>query len=248
MITNDNITIFDIIDDEYIRDKVTDNKNNYLVYKHTFPDGKVYIGRTKDKENRWRLNGEGYYLNKELYSAINKVGWNNVTTTILEDNLTNNESRILESLFIILYNSENPIIGYNRTHLKEHYLQYEKDHGYKYKKTHINKKKEIKPKKVITEQDKKDFVEFLKSFTNKRLYVEDRKMIKEKFKEIYCKRDNGIKTFNALLEENYSGVFDYRFYDKDEFGKPYKDTKRKLTIDLDNPHYLQTYWILKSIK
>lgn len=92
------------------------------------------------------------------------------------------------------------------------------------------------------------FVEFLKFFINKRLYVEDRKIIKEKFKEIYCKRDNGIKTFNALLEENYSGVFDYRFYDKDEFGKPYKDTKRKLTIDLDNPHYLQTYWILKSIK
>lgn len=34
--------------------------NNYIVYKHIFPNNKIYIGLTRQKpERRWR-NGDGY--------------------------------------------------------------------------------------------------------------------------------------------------------------------------------------------
>lgn len=46
---------------------------NYIVYKHTTPNYKVYIGITsyKNVNQRWR-DGEGYKQNKHFYSAIKK--------------------------------------------------------------------------------------------------------------------------------------------------------------------------------
>ena len=38
--------------------------NNYNVYKHTFPDGKIYIGVSTNPLKRWS-NGHGYYFNEE---------------------------------------------------------------------------------------------------------------------------------------------------------------------------------------
>lgn len=46
---------------------------NYKVYMHRFPNGKVYIGITNQPiKNRWR-NGEGY-KNQIVYSAIQNMG------------------------------------------------------------------------------------------------------------------------------------------------------------------------------
>ena len=50
----------------------------YVVYKHTTPSGKVYIGITGLKpERRWR-NGNGYKDNEHFYRAILKYGWDNI--------------------------------------------------------------------------------------------------------------------------------------------------------------------------
>lgn len=44
----------------------------YFVYKHTFPNGKIYIGITDQKpERRWR-NGIGYRRQPYVYNAIKK--------------------------------------------------------------------------------------------------------------------------------------------------------------------------------
>ena len=51
--------------------------NNYNVYKHTFPDGKIYIGVSINPLKRWS-NGHGYYFNVELDKAIQEVGWENI--------------------------------------------------------------------------------------------------------------------------------------------------------------------------
>jgi len=45
---------------------------NYIVYKHTAPNGKIYIGVTSQKANqRWK-NGFGYRPNKHFFSDIVK--------------------------------------------------------------------------------------------------------------------------------------------------------------------------------
>ena len=60
----------------------------YSVYKHTSPNGKVYIGITSRKpEQRWS-NGYGYVKNKHFTHAINKYGWENIKHEILFSNLT----------------------------------------------------------------------------------------------------------------------------------------------------------------
>ena len=47
----------------------------HLVYKHTAPNGKVYIGITKNLPNaRWN-EGAGYETQKKFYKAIQTFGW-----------------------------------------------------------------------------------------------------------------------------------------------------------------------------
>ena len=56
---------------------------DYVVYKHTSPSGKVYIGITgQDIHRRWRNNGEGY-RGQLFYNAIKKYGWENISHEIL---------------------------------------------------------------------------------------------------------------------------------------------------------------------
>lgn len=55
----------------------------FLVYKHTFKDGKVYIGITKNNaKTRWQ-NGKGYKQNIRMFKAIEKQGWDNIQHEIL---------------------------------------------------------------------------------------------------------------------------------------------------------------------
>lgn len=82
----------------------------YKVYKLTFPNGKYYIEKTKQRpEDRWN-NGEGYQ-GQRVYQAIVKYGWNNVKKEILASDLNDKEAAKIEHICIKLYNSmEN---GYN---------------------------------------------------------------------------------------------------------------------------------------
>ena len=90
-------------------------KNNkaYFVYKHTFPNDKVYIGITSyEKPNgRWR-NGKGY-KSQYVYRAINKYGWENIKHEILFENLSKVEAEAKEVELIAKYKSNNSKYGYN---------------------------------------------------------------------------------------------------------------------------------------
>lgn len=60
----------------------------FIVYKHTAPNGKSYIGITsRNPEVRWK-NGHGYQGQKKFYNAILKYGWDNFTHEILFEGLT----------------------------------------------------------------------------------------------------------------------------------------------------------------
>lgn len=86
----------------------------YLVYKHTTPCGKVYIGITKQTaENRWK-NGNGYKSSPHFWSAIQCYGWKNITHEILHDGLTAEDACEYERRYIEKYRATDRRYGYNQ--------------------------------------------------------------------------------------------------------------------------------------
>jgi len=88
-------------------------KTPYYVYRHTLPNGKVYIGITsQNPEIRWQ-SGFGYSDNLDFSEDIKKYGWDNIQHDILFDNLDEYDARMKEIELIKQYNSNNPEYGYN---------------------------------------------------------------------------------------------------------------------------------------
>lgn len=88
--------------------------NNYIVYKHTSPSNKVYIGITsQNPSRRWRKNGDGYKSHIYFYRAIQKYGWDNFKHEILFTGLTKQEAEKKEIELISFFNSNNEQYGYN---------------------------------------------------------------------------------------------------------------------------------------
>lgn len=84
-------------------------ERNYSVYIHEFPDGKYYVGLTKQSlEARWQ-NGDGY-KSQPVYDAILNFGWNSINHYSIDD-LTREEAQELEKELIKKYNSVDN--GYN---------------------------------------------------------------------------------------------------------------------------------------
>lgn len=98
-----------------VKKKVEKGNNTWLVYCHTFPNGKVYIGITGQKPTvRW-ANGKGYSKNSSVRDAIDKYGWENVKHEILFENLTEKEAKAKEIQLIKKYDANDPLYGYNIT-------------------------------------------------------------------------------------------------------------------------------------
>lgn len=89
--------------------------NNYILYKHTSPSKKVYIGITKRLPEQRYNYGHGYRGNPHFFNAIKKYGWNNFSHEVLESGLSEEEAKKREIELISLYDSTNPSKGYNRS-------------------------------------------------------------------------------------------------------------------------------------
>lgn len=88
---------------------------DYCVYKHTSPNGKVYIGVTSTSTKRRWGNGSGYVHNEHFYRAIQKYGWDNFTHEILSTGLSAEDAAVEERQLIALYCANDPQHGYNLT-------------------------------------------------------------------------------------------------------------------------------------
>lgn len=95
---------------------------NYCVYKHTFPNGKVYIGITcENPKDRWKKDGSGYLTKKKngeyrqplMAYAVIKYGWDSVEHEILFSGLIKEEAESKEQELIAKYKSNNRDFGYN---------------------------------------------------------------------------------------------------------------------------------------
>lgn len=89
-------------------------RGTWMVYKHTAPDGKVYIGITSQSlQNRYLKNGTGYRNNKDLDDAIRMQGWENFKHEIMDANLTREEALEVEDTLIDQYNALSAQHGFN---------------------------------------------------------------------------------------------------------------------------------------
>lgn len=88
----------------------------YKIYVYTFPNGKVYVGKTKTSiEQRAGSNGCRYGDNTLVGRAIRKYGWINVKKEILVDNLSESEANKKEREIIRELDATNRLCGYNLT-------------------------------------------------------------------------------------------------------------------------------------
>ena len=83
----------------------------YIVYKHTCPNGKVYIGITSNYARR--CVPSNYKHNIRWTRAINKYGWKDIKHEILFENLTKEEACQKEIELIALHKSTDQRFGYN---------------------------------------------------------------------------------------------------------------------------------------
>ncbi len=90
--------------------------DKHIIYVHTFPNGKKYVGQCKgesmaDAKERWR-NGFGY-KSQMVFRAIVKFGWVNVKHEILKVVEGQEEADRWERYFILLWNTTDRDCGYN---------------------------------------------------------------------------------------------------------------------------------------
>ena len=85
---------------------------SYTVYVHKTPNGKLYIGITKQSCNiRW--NSGKNYKSGRFKSAIKKYGWDNIEHIVLLENLSEEIAYECEKYLISKYNTTDKRYGYN---------------------------------------------------------------------------------------------------------------------------------------
>ena len=144
--------------------------SEYKVYMHTNKvNGKKYIGITCQKGcRRWRHDGYGYKGSCYFYSAIQKYGWANFETVILEAGLSKEEAEKREIELIKLHKTTNKAKGYNITSggniIGNHTEETRKIMSEKAKKrpvdyTKIRKMQEINKGRKLTQEQRKNMSE-----------------------------------------------------------------------------------------
>jgi group I intron endonuclease len=85
----------------------------YLIYKHTSPSGKSYIGQTNNLQRRTRQHRHSSKSPTTFFhKAIRKYGFENFSIEILAENITLETANIIEPKFIFEHNILVPN-GYN---------------------------------------------------------------------------------------------------------------------------------------
>lgn len=90
--------------------------NDYKVYVHITPNGKLYFGITHmNPKYRWLSTGKGYQRCTLFWRAIQKYGWDNIQHIILMDNLSKEVACECEKYLIAKYKSNYSDFGYNNS-------------------------------------------------------------------------------------------------------------------------------------
>lgn len=173
----------------------------YCIYKHTFPNNKVYIGITQQEpEKRWK-KGLGYDSHQILMKrAIKKYGWNNIKHEILFKNLSKNDACKKEIELITLYDSTNKQKGYNVSQGGEGTIGVKPTEESKQKNriAHLGKKASLETRKKISKSNKgkhsgKRTEEQKLKISKKTKEAMNNPLLKEKLKQLAKNRKNNTK-------------------------------------------------------
>lgn len=88
-------------------------EKKYIVYKHTSPSNKVYIGITRQEPSKRWENGRGYRECPAFWCAIQKYGWENINHEILCEGLSKEEAETEEIRLIKFFRITDARYGYN---------------------------------------------------------------------------------------------------------------------------------------
>ncbi len=88
------------------------DRERKVIYKITYPNGKIYIGKDLTDSINYFGSAESAYIAKDF----TKEDRNNfcIRKEILMESAESNEINENESKFILLFESNNPAIGYNQ--------------------------------------------------------------------------------------------------------------------------------------
>ena len=214
-------------------------KDDYCVYKHTSPDGLVYIGITKNNPiKRWN-NGNGYKKNIHFYEDILKYKWENFDHDILEVGLSKRDAYKKEVQYIKKYNSANPIFGYNNTYggnglLPPHAIQ-------RLRESHKNRQYKNKINKICTESDTKRKDKKINKYDIEELKKFYRQCtIGKHGKPIYCYENN--KAYKSIQEASEQLSIGYNSINLCVLGKQNSANKLHFIYLLDLIHDTDSFF------
>ena len=195
----------------------------YMVYKHIFPNNKVYIGittKTNPKE-RWR-GGSGYSNNDLMTKAIKKYGWENIKHEILYKNLTEEEAKQKEVELIKYYKSNNSKYGYNLSSGGE------SSKGYKHTKEQIQKQIINRKRPTYTKETIQKMSKATKEVWNRPGHREKMKQI---FKNIIPRKGYTLSKEHKEKISRTRKVKYIKFVETGEDFRGTRDVSEKLNID-----------------
>lgn len=205
-------------------------ENNYSVYIHVFPNGKVYIGITSRKpEVRWGCNGYLYHRAR-MKTAIKKYGWSNIEHYILESGINKEQAEELEMKLIKSHRSNEKEFGYNTSIGGDNgCLGYKHSEESKKKmKGHIKTKKEIEKRKQ-TIKDKYYNGRFRTIPIHYVLQMDLENNIIKVWDNV-CQAENELHFYNRIRKCcNFGGITvgGYKFRYAEDFDKQYTINRGK---------------------
>jgi group I intron endonuclease len=183
----------------------------FCVYKHIFPNGKIYIGITCQSANRrWRDNGNGYKGQSLMFNAIIRYGWDNVLHEIIFDNISKIEAEQAEIDLIEKYKSNKRKHGYNITKGGEYSSGYKLSEKTKAKMSlsRFGKNNPNYGKKMSDEQKKKLSLAHMGKYSDKARTASKKAAIKRMGEKAYNakkvlqydKENNFIKEYGSMAD------------------------------------------------
>jgi group I intron endonuclease len=126
------------------------NKYYGIVYIHTCkPTGKVYIGKTTQKESRRYRNGKAYQTCVYFQAAIDKYGWENFDHKILAVGENAEQLKSLEEQYIREYDSSNPSKGFNIKKISDGHEYLTDEIKEKIRQAQLNHNKKLKEAGIV---------------------------------------------------------------------------------------------------
>lgn len=204
------------------------------MYRHIFPNKKSYVGQAKQYEGksiesslrkRFGNNGYGYHTMR-VYRAIEKYGWENIVTEVLETDIPDDYIDEKEKFYIEKFNSSIDGNGYNI------------ENGGNGKKT-VHKSTRVKISKAQTWQKGKNNPRYGKHCTD-----ETKELIRKGLSEYYETHDGywSDKKMPDSAREKLSKSTKERFKNKENhpmYGRKCSEIQKKILSDINSKRVLK---------